>query len=417
MNTEILCVGTELLLGDTVNTNASYICLKLAEVGIDCFYHSVVGDNSEKIKSGLDIALKRADLIIITGGLGPTDDDITMQSAADYFSKDLVFNEDAYQKVREFFESRNRKVPQKAKKQAYFPEGAEIIPNFTGTAPGVFWKINGKILIILPGVPDELYKMWETSIQEKLRSFSDSVLIKRFLKFFGIPEGTVGEKIKDLMALENPTVAPLVSDGQVNVRIVAKAATVQQAESSIKNIEKQVLQRIGEFFWGYDNDSLEKVVGQALAQKKLSVSVAESCTGGLISSRLTDISGSSSYIKLNLTTYSNEAKINTLKVNPELIDKYGAVSEPVAREMAENVRKYSKTDIGLGVTGIAGPAGGTPEKPVGLVYIGLSDKDRAVVHRVNINPEFERKVVKHRASQYALNFLRLFITEFQNISG
>ncbi len=411
MKAEILCIGTELLLGDTVNTNATYISQKLAKLGLDCFYHSVAGDNSQKIKSAIDVAVKRAELIIITGGLGPTDDDITMQSVAEYFNKELVFNEESYQKIEEFFSSRNREIPQKAKKQAYFPENAKVIANPAGTAPGIFWEIENRHIIVLPGVPGELHKMWEDSVQNYLEKFSKYVLVKRFMKFFGIPEGTLGQEIKDLMESDNPTVAPLISEGQPDIRIVAKAKTKQEAENLIKNMEKQILDRLGEFFWGYDEDTLEKAVGEILIRKNLTVAVAESCTGGLISSKLTDVPGSSSYTKLNFITYSNEAKIKTLKVSPDLIKGYGAVSEPVAREMAEKARKISKTDIGLGITGIAGPAGGTSEKPVGLVYIGISADNREEVHKININPAFTRKVIKCRASRYALNLLRLFISK------
>ncbi len=409
MKAEVLCVGTELILGDTINTNAAYICRKLAKLGINCFFHTAVGDNPQRIAHSIDLAIKRADLLIVTGGLGPTDDDITMQAIAEFFKAELVFNEQAYEKIKNFFASRNREVPQKARKQAFFPEGSEVITNPTGTAPGIAWDVQGKHIIVLPGVPDELYIMWETFVENYLGKFSEYFIEKKFLKFFGIPEGSLGEKIKDLMACENPTVAPLVSEGQTNIRIAAKAKTKHEAGILIDKMQNEILSRAGEYLWGYDEDTLEKVVGSLLVSKGLTVSAAESCTGGLISSRLTDTPGSSGYIKMNIVAYSNEAKINTLGINAGLIKTYGAVSKQVAAQMAQNVRELAGTDIGLGITGIAGPTGATPQKPVGLVYIGLSDRSRTEVHKVNINPGFGRKTVKHRASSYALNYLRLFI--------
>lgn len=410
MKAEIFCIGTELILGDTVNTNAAYISRKLAELGISCSFHCAAGDNPQRIKQSLEIILKRSDLLIITGGLGPTDDDITMQAIAEFFNTELVFSAQAYEKIKEFFTARNCEVPQKAKKQAFFPQDAEIITNPIGTAPGIAWNIRGKHILALPGVPHELYRMWETFVANYLGQFSEYVIEKKFLKFIGIPEGSLGEKIQDLMTSENPTVAPYLSQGYTKVRIAARAKTKQEAKDLIDQMESQVLSSVGQYLWGYDDDTLEKVVGEVLSGKNLTVSVAESCTGGLISSRLTDISGSSNYIKMNLVVYSNEAKIDTLGVNPELIKTYGAVNEQVAAQMAQNIRKLAGTDIGLGVTGIAGPTGATPQKPVGLVYIGLADGDKTEVHKVNINPSFERKIVKHTASSYALNYLRLFIS-------
>jgi len=409
MRAEVLCIGTELLLGDTVNTNAAYISSRLSELGIDCFYHSVAGDNPERIQSAIGTALNRVDLLIITGGLGPTDDDITMQAVADYFNTKLVFHAEPYKLIEKFFRSRNREVPEKAKKQAYLPEGAEVVFNPVGTAPGGIWNIQDKTVVVLPGVPEELYAMWEGTIEKYLSQYSEFTITKRFLKFFDIPEGSLGEEIKDLMESPNPTVAPLVAEGQPNIRIAAKAKSAAEAEAMINIIENKILDRIGKFYWGRDGDTIEEVVGNMLSAKNMTLSVAESCTGGLISSMLTDVSGCSSYIKLNLITYSNETKINTLGVNAALIEKYGAVSEPVAKEMAEGIRKLVGTGYGLGITGIAGPTGGTYEKPVGLVYIGISDGNRTKVHKVNINSAFPRKLIKQRSSMYALQFLRQFI--------
>ncbi len=411
MNAEILCVGTELLLGDTVNTNAAYISRKLSELGINCFYHSAVGDNTERIKKTLQIALERADVVIITGGLGPTDDDITIAAIADYLGKKLVFHEESYIKIQEFFQKRGFEISEKNKKQAFFPENSEIIPNPLGTAPGMICEIDDKIIITLPGVPHEMYKMWENTVSKYLEKYSGYVIVKRFLKFFGIPEGTLGERLKDLMQSENPTVAPLVSLGQANIRIAAKAKSKEESEKLISDMEQEILSRVGQYFWGYDEDTLEQVVGKSLLDKQLTLAIAESCTGGLISSKLTDVSGSSAYIKLNFTTYSNESKTKLLNVKQDLIEKHGVVSEPVAKTMAEGVIKAVGTDIGIGVTGIAGPTGGTLKKPVGLVYIGISDGKNTEINKININSKLPRIEIKQRATQQTLNLLRLFINK------
>jgi len=415
LKTEIICIGTELLLGDTINTNASYISQKLSELGMNCYYHTVVGDNPDRIKQILEIALKRSDLLILTGGLGPTDDDITIKTLAEYFKEEMVLDKDSLDKIEFFFKSIGVEMSETSKKQAMFPKNAQIIPNSAGTASGIIWEVEKfdtkKIIMTFPGVPKELYRMWEETAHNYLKQFSDRVLVKRVLKFMGIPEDTLGEKLKDLMEYENPTVAPLVAKGEVNIRIAAKAENTEKALELIKPVEQEIIKRAGEHFFGSDNDTIEGIIGNLLLENKLTLSTAESCTGGLVSSRLTDVSGSSAYIKLNLVTYSNEAKIKMLGVSEEILKTYGAVSEQNAAAMAEGVRKVSRTDIGLGITGIAGPGGATPKKTVGLVYIGISNEEKTEVHKINANPDWERTEIKFFASEKALEFLKLFIEE------
>lgn len=416
MKAEVICVGSELLLGETINTNASYISKKLSEIGIDCLYHTVVGDNKNRIQNALKTAFKRADVIITTGGLGPTDDDITIMSIADFFDEELIFDEKSMQTIEEFFASTQRKMHTDNKKQAFRPASAMVLPNPTGTAPGIIWNVSDKfpknptkIILTFPGVPSELYAMWEETAKDYLSKLSGETILTRHLKFFGISEASLAEKVRDLMENNNPTVAPLVDTGEARLRIGAKAKSQKEAEDLINSTEKEILSRVGEYFYGYNNDTLEQVVGDLLKSKNLTVGVAESCTGGLISSRLTDIPGSSKYIKLNLITYANEAKIKYLGVNENILKNYGAVSPKVANGMAIGVKFRAKSDIGLGITGIAGPDGGSADKPVGLVYIGISSRHFSEVHEVRLPSHYPRKDIKFRASQYALNYLRLFI--------
>lgn len=417
MIAEIICVGSELLLGETVNTNAPYISGKLSSLGINCFYQTTVGDNPERIQAVLDIALKRAELLIFTGGLGPTDDDLTVQAIADYFGKEMIFDEQSYKDIQNFFIRLKRDMPISNKKQAYRPEGAGSIPNPAGTAPGILWEIDNKIIMCFPGVPDELYKMWEETAHPYLEKFSQGVLLTRHLKYFGIAEAALADMVRDLMDKPNPTVAPLVGRGESRLRIAAKADTNEEALNLIQSMQDEILSRTKEWFYGIDNQTLEEVVSELLKEKKLTVAVAESCTGGLVSSRLTDISGSSKFIKANFVTYSNEAKVKFLGVNEKLIENYGAVSDKTAISMAEGVKSFVHCDIGLSLTGIAGPTGGSESKPVGLVYIGLCDKFRLEVHKVLVSPNLSRKEIKFRFSQYALNYLRLFLENNSLMSG
>ncbi|MFH0702223.1 MAG: competence/damage-inducible protein A [bacterium] len=412
----MLCIGSELLLGETVNTNASYISKKLMNLGINCYYHTVVGDNPDRIKKVLDSSIQRSDIIITTGGLGPTDDDITVQTFAEYFDEELIFDEKSLHDIEIFFKSINKSMPESSKKQAFIPKNAIAIPNPVGTAPGIIWEISKnkskKIILCFPGVPEELYAMWERTAENYLMQYSEGVLITRHLKYLEIPEAALAEKVRDIMEMSNPTIAPLVSKGEATLRIAAKAKTREEANILIDEVEKEILCRTKEHFCGYKSETLEEIVGKLLLDKKLSVATAESCTGGLVSSRLTDISGSSGYTKLNLVTYSNESKIKNLGVIEKIIEKYGAVSDKAAISMAEGVRIVSKCDIGIGITGIAGPTGDTETKPIGLVYIALCNKYNLEAHKLEIPSNLPRKEIKYRASEYTLNYLRSFIKKY-----
>lgn len=406
MIAEILCIGTELLLGDIVNTNAQYLSRRLADLGISVYHQSVVGDNVERLKKELEEAFARADLVITTGGLGPTPDDLTKETGADYFSKKMVLDQESLNKLNSYF-IKNGKGELKGNniKQAYFPEGSLILPNNHGTAPGCVIEENNKILIVLPGPPREMKPMFEDSVVPFLKKYSKGILKSKVLRICGIGEGIMAEKISDIINDSiNPTVAPYAKEWEVTLRITSKADTEEEASKLIEPVEREIRKRLGENIYGEDETSLEEVIAELLLSKNLTISTAESCTGGLIASRLVDYPGVSSVFLEGAVTYSNEAKIDRLKVKKETLENFGAVSEETAREMAEGIAKTAGTDIGLSTTGIAGPGGGTPEKPVGLVYVGLSINGNVQVKKLELCGN--REMIRRRTTIAALDWLR-----------
>ncbi|KZL90143.1 competence/damage-inducible protein A [Clostridium magnum] len=406
MIAEILCIGTELLLGDIVNTNAQYLSRRLADLGISVYHQSVVGDNVERLKKELEEAFARADLVIATGGLGPTPDDLTKETGADYFRKNMVLDQESLNKLNSYF-IKNGKGELKGNniKQAYFPEGSLILPNNHGTAPGCVIEETNKILIVLPGPPREMKPMFEDSVVPFLKKYSKGILKSKVLRICGIGEGIMAEKISDIINDSiNPTVAPYAKEWEVTLRITSKADTEEEASKLIEPVEKEIRKRLGENIYGEDETSLEEVIAEILLSKNLTISTAESCTGGLIASRLVDYPGVSSVFLEGAVTYSNEAKISRLKVKKETLENFGAVSEETAREMAEGIAKTAGTDIGLSTTGIAGPGGGTPEKPVGLVYVGLSINGNAQVKKLELSGN--REMIRRRTAIAALDWLR-----------
>jgi len=415
LKAEIICVGSELLLGEIINTNAVYISKRLSELGIGCYYQTTVGDNPVRITNVLKDALKRSDLIIITGGLGPTDDDLTVQTIADYFNEPMEEDPQEAQKLKNFFEKLNLFMPESNFKQVLKPRCARFLNNPVGTAPALLWELkqsdysflnSDKIIMCFPGVPNELYGIWEESVNDYLSQYSEGVILNRHVKFANLPESQLAEKVRDLLDNSNPTVAPYVTKGEAYLRVSAKARTKQEAEAMINKVQEEIIKRTGEYFYGIDDEALEDVIGKLLTEKNLTVAVAESCTGGLISSRLTDVSGSSAYVTLNVVTYANDAKAKLLGVKQETLLKYGAVSEQTAKEMAEGIKSLSGADFGLSITGIAGPSGGSKEKPVGLAYIGLADKNDVNVYKILVSSKYNRADIKYRFSQKALDILR-----------
>ncbi|MCX8093088.1 MAG: competence/damage-inducible protein A [Candidatus Goldbacteria bacterium] len=404
MNAEIITIGTELLLGQILDTNSLYLSKKLAEIGINLYYKTSVGDNITRIKETLSIAANRSDLIIITGGLGPTVDDVTRDAIAEWTGKKLLLDNEVLHRIEQFFKNRNIKMPENNKLQAYLPEGALILENKVGTAPGFILEHNSRIIACVPGVPAEMKPMIETGLIpyliEKYGAGKFLILSKR-IKLTGIPESLIDEKIKDIfIESKNPTVAILAHQTEIEIRLTAKAENKEQAISLIENLKREIYNRLSDNIFGEDDETLEEKVAILLKDKKLTIATAESCTAGLLSYRLTNIPGSSLYFLGGVNTYSNESKINLLGVKEETIKKYGAVSEECARQMAQKCREKFGSDIAIAISGIAGPDGGTVEKPVGLVYMAIDFKGDIKIFKFNFGGL--RDVVRARASQMAL---------------
>ncbi|HZJ58386.1 MAG TPA: competence/damage-inducible protein A [Clostridia bacterium] len=406
MNAEIIGIGTELLLGQIVNTDAQYISQKLSQLGINVFYHTVVGDNMERVKQALTIAAGRVDLIFTTGGLGPTMDDLTKEAIAEHLGLTLTVHQPTIDTLEEFFTRRGRAISQNNYKQAHFPEGAIILPNNHGTAPGAIVEHNDKVFIILPGPPGELQPMFEKHVIPYLEARSDEKIVSKVLKIYGIGESIMEEKIKDILTNQsNPTVAPLAGESELTLRITAKTPRSNDPSSLIQPLETQIRERLGDVVYGVDNDTLESVVVNLLAGSNKTIATAESCTGGLIARRITSIPGASDIFMEGAVTYSNESKIKRLGVSRSTLIKYGAVSFETATEMVAGILRTTGADVGIAVTGIAGPGGGTADKPVGLIYIAIGDKT-GYLKAQEYNLLGERLRVQQTAASIALDSVR-----------
>jgi nicotinamide-nucleotide amidase len=405
MKAEILAVGTEILLGDIVNTNAQYLARRLADLGISVYHQSVVGDNPERLLEAYTLAFSRADLVITTGGLGPTKDDLTKEVAFEYFGKESVIHEASLKILQDHFKDANRPMAKSNVKQAYFQVDVVILPNNNGTAPGCIIEEDGKIVALLPGPPREMKPMFEESVVPYLEKFQQGVLVSKVLRVVGIGESTAAEMLEDILDNQtNPTVAPYAKEGEVTFRITAKANTHEEGIRLMEPMETEIRKRLGSNIYGEGDTSLESVLGEMLAGKKLTIATAESCTGGMVASKFINYPGISSVFMEGAVTYSNEAKINRLGVKAETLEKYGAVSGEVAAEMAQGIAKTAGTDIGLSTTGIAGPGGGSEEKPVGLVYVGLYIKGEVKTKMLRLSGD--RQKIRERATMQLLDFLR-----------
>ncbi|WP_115640192.1 competence/damage-inducible protein A [Clostridium putrefaciens] len=413
MKAEIIAVGTELLLGDILNTNAQFLSKQLAMLGIEVYHQTVIGDNGERLLEAFDEAFKRCDVVITSGGLGPTKDDITKEMASKYFGKELTLNEEELKNIEQYFNKTGKKMTENNRKQAYFPKNDIILKNNNGTAPGAIMKgENGGIIIVLPGPPKELIPMFKESVVPYLKNTTDSTLYSKIIRLFGIGESTMEDEIKDILESQtNPTVAPYAKESDLILRITSKAKDEKEAKKLIEPLEKQITQRLAKYIYGTNEDTLESVVGEKLIKENLTIASAESCTGGMLSSKLVNVPSISKVFIEGAVTYSNQSKMGRLSVKKETLEKYGAVSKETAIEMAEGIAKSARTDIGISTTGIAGPEGGTSEKPVGLVYIGLYIKGNTLVKELNIKGSRER--VRTRATMEALNFLRLELNKIQ----
>ncbi|GAA0817591.1 competence/damage-inducible protein A [Clostridium tertium] len=405
MKAEIIAIGTEILLGDIVNTNAQFLAKELAALGIDVYHQSVIGDNEERIIESFEKAFERCDLVITTGGLGPTQDDLTKELGAKYFNKKLVLHEPSLDWIKTYLDMKDEAIVEANKKQAYFPEGSIILPNPNGTAPGSIVSENNKILIILPGPPREMKPMFNDHVKKYLEGITGEIIKSKILRLFGIGESLMAQKLNNLIQnSKNPTVAPYAKDNDVTLRITAKGNSEKECDDLINPVDKEIKDALGEYIYGEGETSLENVVSEILCNNKLSVSTAESCTGGMIAASLISYPGISDVFKEGAVTYSNESKMKRLGVRKETLDRYGAVSEETAREMAIGIAREANTDISISTTGIAGPGGGTDEKPVGLVYIGVFIKGKVVVNKFNFTGNRER--IRRKTTMNALNILR-----------
>lgn len=405
MVAEILAVGTELLMGQIVNTNAQYLTKRLNDVGVNVYYHSVVGDNPVRLKESLRLALSRADVVITTGGLGPTKDDITKETVAEILGMKLVRHEETYQNIRCFFERVNRKMMDNNSKQADIPDGCTIITNNNGTAPGCLIEKDGKTIILFPGPPKEMIPMFEETIYPYFEKKTGQVIGSRMLKVFGLGESEMEMKILDLIeAQSNPTIAPYVNMGEVVIRVTARSKDHEEAMQMIEPVIEKIKERLGFSLFAFDGETLEQTVAKLLIDQNISISTVESCTGGMLASKLVNVPGISKIFENGFITYSNQSKIDVLGVAPDTINKYGAVSKETAIEMVKNLVKKTGTRAGVSITGIAGPDGGTPEKPAGSVYIGIFLDGEVESIELKLNGDRER--VRHMACLNALNMLR-----------
>jgi nicotinamide-nucleotide amidase len=406
MKAEIISIGTELLLGHIINTNPSTISKKLAECGIDVYYHTAVGDNEARLMALLKSALKRSDIVITTGGLGPTVDDITVATVATTIGRKLVYKKQIANKIKRYFSRRHISCARDSFRQAYIPHGARWLSNGLGTAPGLIIEVGIKTLVCLPGPPRELLPMLEHAIVPYLRRHSAAKerIQSRLIKLVGLPEAAVNKKVKDLLTLKPPTTVGIYTHlGEVHLKITTKASTQQARRRALAAVEGTIQKRLGDFIYGSDDERLESTVGRLLSASGMTLGIAESCTGGLIAHRITNISGSSNYFTMGILAYSNKAKTSELGISPKLLKRYGAVSKATAQAMARGIKNTANADIGIGVTGITGPTGATKNKPVGLVHIALATNTCMIAKKCFFVGSREEN--KHLASQKALEML------------
>jgi nicotinamide-nucleotide amidase len=412
---EIVTLGTEMLLGDLVDTNTAWISQRLAGLGVGIYSHTTVGDNSERIIAALRQAASSSDLVVTTGGLGPTSDDLTNACLSTLTGREMVEFPEAREHVDRMFTKFGRKPTANNYKQALFPEGTQLIPNPVGTAMGALVEWEGTLFATLPGVPTEMKSMFEATLEPLIRARSKGSIVSKTLHFAGIGESALAEKVQEFLDATDPTVAPLAGQGRVRLRITTRAATEKEAQEKIAPVEREVIARLRDYYFGEDDETLEGAVGRLLQERGATLALAESCTGGLLAKRLTDMPGSSAFFGEGLVTYSNESKERLLGVPHALIREHGAVSEPVARQMAEGARRVSGADYGLSVTGIAGPDGGTAEKPVGLVFVGIADSETTFAHKLDLTAwARSRDSIRERSANQAFDLLRLRLEENQS---
>ena len=408
---EIIGVGTELLLGNTVNTDAQDVSIALSSLGINVFFHTVVGDNPERVKQAVAIAKTRADIIITTGGLGPTYDDLTKQTIAEAFGKSMVFHEEEAEKIRAFFANRHgaSAMTENNLRQALFPEDCVIFDNGSGTAPGCAFEAEGKHVLMLPGPPRECRAMIETGLVPYLKKLSGDEIFSKNIHIYGMGESSVEAKLAEVMEKsENPTLAPYAKEGEVMLRVTSRAKTHAEAEAMMEPMIQHVRETLGDVIYGIDTDSLEKTVVSLLRERKSTLAAAESCTGGLFAKRITDVVGASKVFLGGVTAYSNGAKIALASVPAEIISTYGAVSRETAEALASGVRAALEADIAVGITGVAGPGPDDKGNPEGRVFVALATADGVFVRKHDSFVGRER--IRVAASSSAFDMIRRYIT-------
>lgn len=409
MNAEIISVGTELLLGQVVNTDTAIVAQELSALGINLLYSAVVGDNVERLRHAVDTAISRSELLIMTGGLGPTTDDLTKETTAACAGKKLVLHQPSLERIQNYFNEKH--VSENQEKQAWLPEGCTVFQNDNGTAPGCAFQVqSGCTVIMLPGPPSELEPMLKNYVVPFLKKGQEHVIVSHNVHIYGRGEAPVAQLLDDLMNGENPTLAPYAKEGECYMRVTAKAPTVEEADEMCRPLIEEIRRRVGDFVYSVDVESLEELVVGELAAQGKTLATAESCTGGLLSKRITDVAGASAVFHMGVVTYANQAKEDLLGVSHETLERWGAVSSQTAREMAQGIVRRSQADLGIGITGIAGPDGGTAEKPVGLIYIALSDGERTwVTKRHPIGRTKSRAWHRHCAASQALDMVRRYL--------
>ena len=395
-------------MGDILNTDAQFLSIELARLGISVIHQSTVGDNRERLLAQLKEAADRSDIIILSGGLGPTPDDLTKEVCCEFFGKKMFLHEPTVEKIKTYFSTKGMKMAQNNLKQAMLPKDCVIFPNDNGTAPGMAIEKDGVHILVLPGPPRELKPMFRNCAVPYLMQFSDRIIVSHNIRTFGIGESLMAERVNDLFDAENPTVAPYAKDGEALLRVTAMARTKEEAENLCKPVINEIKNRLDGFVYGVDYTCIEEAVIEKLKEKHMKVATAESCTGGLIAKRITDVPGASEIFDCGIISYANEIKHRVLGVSEDDLNKYGAVSEPVARQMARGALKVSGADIAVSVTGIAGPDSDSTKKPIGLVYIGLADRDNVWVRELRTSRK-DRSYNRYVSASNALNMIRLYI--------
>lgn len=406
MIVEIISVGTEILLGNIVNTNAAYLSEKCAALGLSCYYQDVVGDNEERLLGVIRTALSRADILLLSGGLGPTQDDLTKETAAKAIGRPLYMHEPSKEMIAAFFKQRGIEITENNWKQAMMPEGCIVVDNPNGTAPGVIMEDNGKHIVLMPGPPNEMIPMFENSIMPYLNELQPGIIYSQTVKISGVGESKAESMVEDLInAQDNPTIATYAKTGEVHLRVTARAEDEKEAKKMVKPLIKELKGRFGNSIYTTQEDvTLEKAVVELLLANSLTVCTVESCTGGMLAARLINVSGVSEVFKAGYITYSNKAKRKILGIKKSLLEKHGAVSPEIAKEMAKGATLFSKADVTVGITGIAGPEGGSEEKPVGLVYIACNVCGRVEVKEYRFSGN--RMKIRENSVSAALSLMR-----------